>query len=165
MGVIQGSVIYRSPWVRPARLLLRMKLLQVGTMVAGAGAPALLAVRGADLALSEVGIIASTFAGSLVLAGSLAYITERFVGEMRLRKEARSVVVSTLSLWGNRVDRVYPIASVVPLAPRSVQQRKAVPLAFRADAKARQHIIILRDDHAVDKPRLERLLTGANCID
>ncbi|KAG8467044.1 hypothetical protein KFE25_000360 [Diacronema lutheri] len=154
-----GALIYRSPWVLGARLLLRAKVLQVGTMV-GVGAPLAIAMRAGELGLGEYAVLGSTFAGSVVVGASLAFISERFVGEIRLHKEAGSVVVSTLSVWGQRLDHVYPVAAVVPLAPRTVQQRRAVPLVFHTDAKGRQHVVILRDDHAVDRPALEQLLTG-----
>lgn len=154
-----ARLIYRSPWVLPARMLLRMKVAQVGAMV-GMGAPAFIALRGAELGASECVLLGSTFAGSLVLASSLAYISERFVGEIRLREAERSVVLSTLTVWGGRIDHVYPLAAVMPLAPRSLQQRKAVPLTFSTDPKGRQHIVILRADHTIDRPALDRLLTG-----
>lgn len=151
-------LLYRSPWVLPARLLLRMKVLQVGTLV-GMGAPAVIAARAGELMMSDYAILGSTFAGSMVVGGSLAFISERFIGEIRLRPESQSVVVSTLSIWGNRVDHVYPLASVVPLSPRALQAKKAVPLTF-SDGREKQHVIILRADHTPDRPGLERLLTG-----
>jgi hypothetical protein len=153
-------VIYRSPWVLSARLLLRAKVLQVGALV-GMGAPAFIAARAGDLLVSDYAILGTTFAGSMVIAGSLSYISERFIGEIKLREDTRDVVVSTLSVWGSRIDHVYPVAAVVPLAPRSLQLRKAVPLTFN-DGQHKQHIVILRDDHAVDKPALEQLLTRRN---
>ena len=152
------KLLYRSPWVLPARFLLRMKVLQVGTLV-GMGAPAVIAARAGELMASEYAILGSTFAGSMVVGGSLAFIAERFIGEIRLRPESRSVVVSTLSIWGNRIDHVYPIASVVPLSPRALQSKKAVPLTF-ADGRDKQHVVILRADHTPDRAGLEQLLTG-----
>jgi hypothetical protein len=90
------KLLYRSPFVLPARLLLRMKVLQVGTLV-GMGAPAVIAARAGELMASDYAILGSTFAGSMVVGGSLAFIAERFIGEIRLRPESRSVV-STLSI-------------------------------------------------------------------
>jgi hypothetical protein len=158
-----GRVLYRSPWILPARMLLRMKVLQVGSLV-GMGFPAVMAARGGDLGLADYAILGSTFAGSLVVGGSLAFISERFVGEIRLRDDARSVLVSTLSVWGNRIDHSYPTASIVPLSARSLAHTRAVPLSFAGargrGASEKQHVVILREDHAVDRAGLEALLTG-----
>ncbi|KAJ1621282.1 hypothetical protein T492DRAFT_1071462 [Pavlovales sp. CCMP2436] len=159
MSGVVGRVVYRSPWVLSARMVLRAKVLQVGALV-GMGAPAFIAARAGDLSLTDYAILGSTLAGSMVVAGSLSYISKRFVGEIKLREDARDVIVSTLSVWGNRIDHVYPIAAVVPLTPRTLQVRKgkAVPLAF-GDGQGKQHVVILRDDHVVDQTALFRLIT------
>ena len=106
--------LYRFAWVRSLRMLLRLKALQVGSIAAVAlPATALLSSDQALGAGAYAGVVAITI-GVAGLGGSMAWYCERFVQQLDWMPHSQSIRVSTLTMWGNRLDRDFPVAQVNP---------------------------------------------------
>ena len=96
--------LYRFADVQSLRAFLRVKAVQ---LVAGVGV--LLPVSsvlssGAMPTLAEGATVAAVTGGTLVAAGTLSWYMERIVGELTWRPRSRSLVVSTLTMLGERRD-------------------------------------------------------------
>lgn len=140
-------------------MVLRAKVLQLGCLV-GAASPAVLATKREPVTFTDKLIVGTSCCGSLVVAATLNFLSRRFVGEMRVLRAEQRLVVSTLSVWGSRIDKSFPLASVVALPLPILRSRKAVPLTF-ADDPGTQHVVLLRDDHINDRLLLEQALSGS----
>lgn len=103
----QSSIrLYRFMYIKPLRAFLRVKAVQ---LVAGVGvALPVLSVfsSGAVPTLAEGATVAAVTGGTLVAAGTLSWYMERIVGELAWRPRTRSLVVSTLTMWGDRRDEL-----------------------------------------------------------
>ena len=103
-GDDQPIRLYRFAYVQSLRAFLRVKAVQ---LVAGVGV--LLPVcsvlsSGAMPTLAEGATVAAVTGGTLVAAGTLSWYMERIVGELTWRPRSRSLVVSTLTMLGERRD-------------------------------------------------------------
>lgn len=97
----QKYVVYRGPWLRAFRMLVRMKIAQL--TAAGAAVTPLVAWNAGEPlgALDLVGLSA-LFVGATAASGTLWYYSRRYVGELAL--VGPRVRISTLDFWGNRSD-------------------------------------------------------------
>lgn len=152
-------VLYRGPLLQPLRLLLRMKVAQLGT-AAGAAIPIGLLASGESLSLLETGGLAALVAGSGAASAALYYYGRRYVGELALVGD--SVRISSFDFWGHRLDMVVPRADVVPplegLSAAEFAVAASAPLLPLPVIGHRQFALSLRYGTILKKEELKALL-------
>ena len=72
----------------------------------------------------------SLVAGTVAVGASLSWYCERFVGELSWLPAQRAMRVSTLNVWGNRVDRDIPLAQLAEVLSPSFVPSEDVPTPF-----------------------------------
>ena len=110
------SLVYRFAFVKSLRMVLRMKVLQVGGGL-GVVLPATQLLVPSSDALGA-GTLAGLGVGVVAVASSCSWYCERLVQELRLLGGGR-LRVSTLTMWGHRRDRDYSLKEVEPTYPSS----------------------------------------------
>lgn len=96
--------IYRFAHIRSLRALLRVKVLQLGAGV-GVGFPVVTALSTGGLPTAAEGAAVAAIAGGTIAVGaSLSWYCERLVGELNWLPKAQSLRISTLTMWGQRLD-------------------------------------------------------------
>lgn len=107
--------LYRFAHVKALSALLRLKGLHLTAGVAVL-LPAYSVVTSGGmgaLGLAEVATLAAVVTGSVGAGGALSWYCERIVGEMSYQERAGLLRVSTLTMWGNRVDRDFDCDSLL----------------------------------------------------
>ena len=110
-----NPAIYRFAWVKPLRMLLRMKILQLGGGL-GVVVPAaqlLGPTGGLGQSTYELGVLAGLSCGAVAVATTCSWYCERLVQELRLVGGGK-IRVSTLNMWGSRKDADFPLSAVEP---------------------------------------------------
>src|SRR6056297_951008 len=102
------TLIYRFAWVKSLRMLMRMKVLQIGGGL-GVVLPAtqLLGPSGAHGA-AELGALAGLSCGIVAFASTCSWYCERLVQELRV-VDGHRLRISTLTMWGHRKDREFEL--------------------------------------------------------
>lgn len=107
------EVIYRCAWIRPIRLVVRLKILQLcGVMAAMVPLSAAMSERKVDA--TTVLVSAGVVVGAAVASLAMWYYSRRFVGELALVGRRTHLRVSTLDFWGRRQDEAWNLASWIP---------------------------------------------------
>lgn len=154
-----ATLLYRSPWVRHVRMILRLKVLHVG-IIGGLCCPLVVASSaGTQNRRRDWALAGATGLCSAVVAWTLGWSARRFVGELRFSPAAGLVKMSTLDVWGRRVDLVRPSHCIERLPPGVFRMGANVPLTFSYDPDV-QHILLLRENHVHDENLLRKLLTA-----
>jgi hypothetical protein len=154
------TLIYRFAWVKSLRMLMRMKVLQIGGGL-GVVLPAtqLLGPSGSHGA-AELGALAGLSCGIVAFASTCSWYCERLVQELRVL-DGRRLRISTLTMWGHRKDREFELSACEPTygsgGPEAAEAAKAmVPL--RVDGIT---FLLIRHPLNLVHPRaLHRLLCG-----
>jgi hypothetical protein len=186
---IKKQVLYRGKGIKIFRVLVRLKIFQLG------GVAALAIPISTFLSTGNVSPYQTVIAGALVIGSAaasiaLAFFSRRYVGELSLlhfprdgcgddtnvRADAvpREQVFggkpkarfSVLDFWGRREDIDVDLEDVVPpfagleqVAIASLAMQPALPIAV-SGSHARQYIVSLRYGDLVDKEGLRALLEG-----
>lgn len=105
------NVIYRFSWVQSLRIMLRLKILQLGGGL-GMMAPVVAAAGGNPMGAADTAALVGLGGGTLAVAGSLAWYCERLA--MQISRAEGRFRVSTLTVWGHRHDCDYSLDSISP---------------------------------------------------
>lgn len=156
------EVIYRCSWIRPIRLLVRLKLLQLcGIGLAMVPISTQLAqetMNGKALLVSSAVLL-----GTGVASFAMWYCSRRFVGELSLIDARKRLLVSTLDFWGNRHDEDISVGSIIPSLPRQAfsdpYRKHRSPLVRMEVTGGRQYMVAWRLN-SFPEDLLLRLLGG-----
>ena len=110
----QVSTVYRLPWIKHLRFISRVKILHVAIVTALTWPMSIWYAQGLVSTTSLTASIVAAAATTVGLFG-LSYFLRRVVGQIDLNKDDSTVVISTLTFWGNRRDCVYHLSDIVPL--------------------------------------------------
>ena len=117
--------LYRFGAILPLRMALRVKVVQLGFFVSIALPLTAAYQKGTGLTLVDAASIFGIVAGSVGMGGSLSYLVTVLPGELSWRYADRALRISTLSVWGARIDTDYSIPQLAalgiaadPAAPR-----------------------------------------------
>lgn len=156
------EVIYRCAWIRPIRLLVRLKVLQL----CGVGAAMVpLSAELSNKAMNTTMVLVSSgvVVGAAVASLAMWYYSRRFVGELALVEDRTRLRVSTLDFWGRRQEEELDLASLIPPFSRRstttsdvVLRSSFVPLQAMG---GRQYMLAWRVN-AVPSDLLLRVLVG-----
>lgn len=154
------TLIYRFAWVKSLRMLMRMKVLQIGGGL-GLVLPAtqLLGPSGAHSA-AELGALAGLSCGIMAFASTCSWYCERLVQELRVL-DGHRLRISTLTMWGHRKDREFELSACEPTyglgGPEAAEAANAmVPLHVGGTT----FLLITHPLNLVQPHALRRLLCG-----
>lgn len=159
--------LYRFAHVRVLRALLRLKVLQLGVGVGVLYPAATLLARGDALTLFDGGVLAAVVGGTVVVGGTMSWYCERLVGEASWLPSERALRISTLSMWGARIDTVHgpdELARSGFFAPRpGVDAADGLhyptPGSHPLELGEKAHIFVWGRRHVVEPTALANLLT------
>jgi len=104
-------VVYRFAYVRVLRATLRLKIAHM----IGSGVVVMSCVSWAGGASAfESVILAAIGFGTVVVGSTLSWYCQRLIQELSWRPSEQVLRISTLSLWGHRLDRDYPLDAITP---------------------------------------------------
>ncbi|GAQ91257.1 hypothetical protein KFL_007530050 [Klebsormidium nitens] len=162
-GAQEKLVLYRGRWIKPLRLLVRLKVLQL-TGVSVLAIPIVQYTQHGHVTVGTYAAVGLVVSGAAIASAALWFYSRRYIGELSLLlPKKRAVRFSTLDFWGRRQDTdvaisrlVPPLKGLGPAALREVAQHAFVPLEVTGD---RQYILSLRHGHLLEKDALIHLLT------
>lgn len=129
-------VVFRFPYITPARVLIRLKLLQTAITFC------LPVCRSFDLLQIEDNLAFNVAVGMSAVAMVMLYVMgeffRRLVGQLSLSKDGTTVIISHLTFFGGRRDLVLPVSDIVPLAETSRDQPDNLWFTLRRYSVPRQ---------------------------
>ncbi len=115
----ENTRLYRFAYVKPLSALLRLKGLHLTAGVAVLLPTYSIVTTGGlgSLGLADVATLAAVVTGTIGAGSTLSWYCERIVGELTYRRRSSNgsavLRVSTLTMWGNRMDRDFPVAELM----------------------------------------------------
>ncbi|KAG0568095.1 hypothetical protein M758_7G183600 [Ceratodon purpureus] len=161
---IEKLVLYRAKWMRPLRVMVRLKIFQLGGLAAFALPLAEYANEG-HLSVGTIAAVTAVVGGAGAASAALWYYSRRYVGEMALvGPNFKLVQLSVVDFWGNREDNKYEISTVIPplkgLSNSELEEaanQVLIPLDVIGE---RQFFLSLRHGRLIEKELLLALLHG-----
>ncbi|XP_024358747.1 uncharacterized protein [Physcomitrium patens] len=157
-------VLYRAKWMRPLRVMVRLKIFQLGGLAALALPLAEYANEG-HLSVGTIAAVTAVVGGAGAASASLWYYSRRYVGEMALvGPKLRHVMLSVIDFWGNREDNKFELKAIVPPLKglsnselETMANQVLIPLDVVGE---RQFFLSLRYGRLIKKDLLFALLHG-----
>lgn len=113
------KVLYRFKWTKHLRFISRVKIFHVAVVTSLIWPMSYWYFNGvitlAHLTYAITGATGTT-AGLVVLS----YFIRRVVGELSFDESTQQVTISSLTFWGNRCNRTFPLANLVPLSDSGI---------------------------------------------
>jgi len=160
------EVLYKGRWMLPFRVLVRLKMFQLGGVAACAVPLGTLLTEGGPT-MASLGVAGGLLLGCGISATTLQYYSRRYVGELALVTRHPSdtrLRFSVLDFWGNREDNLIPMHELVPplkgVAGQGLTQMARQPLIPVQVDGDRQYYVSLRHGVLVQKATLMRILEG-----
>lgn len=114
-----NQVLYRFKWTKHLRFISRVKIFHVAVVTSLIWPMSYWYFKGvitlAPLTYAITGATGTT-AGLVVLS----YFIRRVVGELSFDEATQQVTISSLTFWGNRCNRTFPLTSLVPLSDSGI---------------------------------------------
>lgn len=117
------QVVYKLSWIKHFRFISRVKILHVGIVTSLTWPMFYWYSQGS---ISTAVFMASVTAAAATMLGLavLSYFFRRVVGQLSVDTSNRKVVISTLTFWGNRRDRTFPIDALTPLTDSGLDPKR-----------------------------------------
>lgn len=122
--VKDNLVLYRFKWMKQLRFISRVKILHVAVVIILTWPMSLWYFSG----LISLPTLVSASFGALGTTGGLvglSFFFRRVVGEISVNERNLDITISSLSFWGNRCDRTFPLTNVVPLSDSGIDVKNA----------------------------------------
>lgn len=162
--------MYKGRWMLPFRVMVRLKIFQLGGVAACAMPLGTFLTEGGPT-MASLGVAGALLLGCGVSASTLQYYSRRYVGELSLVTKSPSdarLRISVLDFWGNREDNLVSMHEVVPplksLGPEGLAQMARQPLIPLQVDGDRQYYISLRHGVLLQKDTLMRILNGSHSL-
>lgn len=122
--VRDNLVLYRFKWMKQLRFISRVKILHVAVVIMLTWPMSLWYFSGL---VSLPTIVSASFAALGTTAGlvGLSFFFRRVVGEISLNERNQNITISSLSFWGNRCDRTFPLTNLVPLGDSGIDMKNS----------------------------------------
>lgn len=119
LGPEGNHVLYRFKWTKHLRFISRVKIFHVAVVTSLIWPMSYWyfteVITLAHLTYAITGATGTT-AGLVVLS----YFIRRVVGELSFDESTQKVTISSLTFWGNRCNRTFPLANLVPLSDSGI---------------------------------------------
>lgn len=129
-----NQLLYRFQWIKQLRFVSRVKVLHVGVVVSLTWPMSYWYSSGlisfSTLTCALVGALGTT--AGLV---ALSYFFRRVVGEISIDEDTQEVTISSLTFWGNRRNRAFPLTSLIPLSDSGIDSKNTFHRLELCDSK------------------------------
>lgn len=115
----ENEVLYRFKWTKHLRFISRVKILHVAVVTSLIG-PMSYWYLNEVISLYSLTCAIIGAAGTTAGLVALSYFFRRVVGELSFDEDTQRVTISSLTFWGNRRNRTFPLNSLVPLSDSGI---------------------------------------------
>jgi len=143
------QMIYRFPYVVPAKVICRLKLYQTGIVSVLSGVSIL---GGYDVFVPLV--VGSV---SLVMLGVMGEFFRKLIGAVYLNSHKNQVKISHLDFFGNRKDVFVNIDDIVPISSTNETPSDPYVKIFFSDEKRRPLLISLKYGKVLDEKTFQEV--------
>ena len=112
-------LLYRFKWIKHLRFISRVKILHVAVVSALTWPMSFWYSSGIISFPTLVCAIAGA-AGTTAGLVALSFFFRRVVGEISFHEDSQTVIISSLTFWGNRRNRTLSLSSLVPLCDSGI---------------------------------------------
>lgn len=113
------QVLYRFKWTKHLRFISRVKIFHVA-VVTSLICPMSYWYFNGVIALAHLTYAITGATGTTAGLVVLSYFIRRVVGELSFDESTQQVTISSLTFWGNRCNRTFPLANLVPLSDSGI---------------------------------------------
>ena len=117
--VEDNQVLYRFKWMKQLRFISRVKIFHVA-VVTSLIWPMSYWYSSGIISLPSLLCAITGAAGTTAGLVALSYFFRRVVGELCFAEATEQVTISSLTFWGNRRSRTFPLMSLVPLSDSGI---------------------------------------------
>lgn len=122
LDVKDNFVLYRFNWIKHLRFISRAKILHVAVVISLTWPMSHWYYNGL-ISLSSLTCAIIGALGTTAGLAALSYFVRRIVGELSINEATQKITISSLTFWGNRCNRTFPITSLVPLSDSGVNMK------------------------------------------
>lgn len=113
------QVLYRFKWTKHLRFISRVKIFHVAVMTSLIWPMSYWYFNGV-IALAHLTYAITGATGTTAGLVFLSYFIRRVIGELSFDESTQQVTISSLTFWGNRCNRTFPLANLVPLSDSGI---------------------------------------------
>ena len=113
------QVLYRFKWTKHLRFISRVKIFHVAVVTSLIWPMSYWYFNGV-IALAHLTYAITGATGTTAGLVVLSYFIRRVVGELSFDESTQQVTISSLTFWGNRCNRTFPVANLVPLSDSGI---------------------------------------------
>eukprot|EP00118_Oscarella_pearsei_P028026 m.311474 g.311474 ORF g.311474 m.311474 type:complete len:202 (+) comp72318_c0_seq1:72-677(+) len=148
---------YRNPWMRHLRFISRLKIVQVGCMVALTG-PVSYWYSCGLIENSSLWMSVSAASASTVALALLSYFFRRIVGRLSHNESTKQVELATLTFWGQRHNQYFADDSIIPWSETVSRSSTHLFQRLELSDHQRTYVYSLRLGLVTDEHRFSRLM-------
>ena len=120
----EDQVLYRFKWTKHLRFISRVKIFHVAVVTSLIWPMSYWYFNGV-ITLAHLSYAITGAAGTTAGLVVLSYFIRRVVGEVSFDESTQQVTISSLTFWGNRVNRTFPLANLVPLSDSGINLKNS----------------------------------------
>ena len=113
------QVVYRFKWTKHLRFISRVKIFHVAVVTSLIWPMSYWYFNGV-IALAHLIYAITGATGTTAGLVFLSYFIRRVIGELSFDESTQQVTISSLTFWGNRCNRTFPLANMVPLSDSGI---------------------------------------------
>ena len=117
-----NQVLYRFRWIKQLRFISRVKIVHVAVVVSLVWPMSYWYSNGL-ISLPTLSCAVAGAVGTTVGLVAISYFFRRVVGELSIDEVTQKVTISSLTFWGNRRNRTFPLSSLVPLSDTGIDRK------------------------------------------
>lgn len=114
-----NQVLYRFKWTKHLRFISRVKIFHVA-VVTSLTWPMSYWYLNEVISLYSLACAITGATGTTAGLVALSFFFRRVVGELSFDEGTQQVTISSLTFWGNRRNRTFPLTSLVPLSDSGI---------------------------------------------
>lgn len=116
------QVLYRFKWTKHLRFISRVKIFHVAVVTSLIWPMSYWYFSGV-IALAHLTYAITGATGTTAGLVFLSYFIRRVIGELSFDESTQQVTISSLTFWGNRCNRTFPLANLVPLSDSGINSK------------------------------------------
>ena len=116
------KVLYRFKWTKHLRFISRVKIFHVAIVTSLIWPMSYWYFNGV-ITLAHLTCAITGATGTTAGLIFLSYFIRRVVGELSFDESTQQVTISSLTFWGNRCNRTFPLANLVPLSDSGINSK------------------------------------------
>ena len=114
-----NQILYRFRWMKHIRFVSRVKIFHVAAVTSLTWPISYWYFCGV-ISLNSFICAVTGAAGTTAGLVALSYFFRRVIGELSFHEATQQVTISSLTFWGNRRNRTFPLESLVPISDSGI---------------------------------------------